>query len=72
MTSYDQWDDQEEDRTDKLLDDESKFDAALSRDEVAPGYHIYGPYVIQVLEDGDIDYCSTIVMPARIGWTPKF
>lgn len=77
--TYDQWktrtpwdDAEEECRIDELLDKENAFDTALSRDEVAPGYHVYGPYVVQVLENSEIDYCSTIVMPARVGWTPRF
>lgn len=79
--TYDQWktrtpwDDAEEDRVDEELDHESlcaAFDDALARDEVAPGFHAYGPYVVRVFENGDCDLVGTVVLPSRVGWEPVF
>lgn len=81
MSTYDQWkcdpgwgepDEDGPSNEDEYLDEQSQFDAALARDEVCPGYHRYGPYVVNVLENGDVDFCATIILPASVGWEPTF
>lgn len=77
--SYDAWktrspdDDavEEYERADRELDDES-LEAALARDEVNAGFATWGPYVLEVLENGEIGFVSTIVLPSRVGWEPVF
>lgn len=47
------------------------FDDAMSRDEVADGFHAFGPYVVEVVAGVVVDM-NTIVLPSRVGWEPVF
>lgn len=62
---------EEYERIDREIEDES-FLAALDRDEVAPGFHRNGPYVVEVFANGVVDIVSYVVLPSRIGWEPTF